>query len=478
MFFIKVKSNHRAFYQLLTLNILINSSLCVQIPKRFLQYDDYYNDYNTYNNTSNTTSTSVSEDPGSYLLAWFFIFFFMGLYIICSMKKYPSIANRTDDVWKFMFFANNGILVAAGVNVFNVKNILLGASPFGLSSIVFLIGCFYYICKYCKECSYEKTHEYFDGSKISELNKIPCFVWSLVGLTDPCCRSESYTVTYYSDGTTESTYCCHCMWNMFIYIIKRLAVIFTFVSYYIFLVFYILFWFIAKGIFYLILNCQKENGENSEKQSNNQKQGIQQVNNLPNMQNVGNQVIINNINSNEIIYINNNTNNINNNRNSDRINFNKPDYNNNAINTININNKNNKNNNNNLQSIDNMNNNQEYLTLSPGADIKNNRRINNINQINQINSANSFQLNQSNNDNANQSNDLPERNEVEEEYRKPEPSEDYNYNNDNNDYDSNQNNEMSENNNNEIEEAKESENHNNESNRDEPPGPELFDAEI
>ena len=79
------------------------------------------------------------------------------------MKKYPSITNRTDDVWKFMFFANNGILVVAGVNVFNVKNLLIDASPFGLSSIVFLIGAFYYICKYSKECSYPYAYEYFDG---------------------------------------------------------------------------------------------------------------------------------------------------------------------------------------------------------------------------------------------------------------------------------------------------------------------------
>ena len=143
MLFQKDKSNLSTFYALIILITHINSSFCSQIQKRFLQYDDYNNDYNNDYNTSNTTSTSFAEDPGSYLLAWFFIFFFMGLYIICNMKKYPSVANRTDDVWKFMFFANNGILVASGVNVFNIKNILLGSSPFGLSSIVFLIGCFY-----------------------------------------------------------------------------------------------------------------------------------------------------------------------------------------------------------------------------------------------------------------------------------------------------------------------------------------------
>ena len=63
------------------------------------------------------------------------------------MKKNPIIKERTDDAWKFIFFANNGLLVVAGVNIFNIKNILLDASPFGLSLLALLIGCFYYICK-------------------------------------------------------------------------------------------------------------------------------------------------------------------------------------------------------------------------------------------------------------------------------------------------------------------------------------------
>jgi len=263
MLFQKDKSNLSTFYALIILITHINSSFCSQIQKRFLQYDDYNNDYNNDYNTSNTTSTSFAEDPGSYLLAWFFIFFFMGLYIICNMKKYPSVANKTDDVWKFMFFANNGILVASGVNVFNIKNILLGGGPFGLSSIVFLIGCFYYICKFTKECNYQYAYKYFDGSKISELNKLPCFVWSLVGLTDPCCRigGEDNVIIIYS---SESTYCCHSIWNIFIFILKRFAVFFTFISFYIFLIFFIIFWFIAKGIFYLILYC-KETGSKDVK---------------------------------------------------------------------------------------------------------------------------------------------------------------------------------------------------------------------
>ena len=110
---------------------------------------------------------------------------------------------------------------------------------------------------YTKECSYEYAYEYFDGKKLAELGQIPCFVWSLVGYTDPCCRSDVNVRIIYTDGHVETNYCWNCMWNNFIFIIKRFAVFFTFISYYIFYIFYIIFWFIAKGIFYLILHCKK-----------------------------------------------------------------------------------------------------------------------------------------------------------------------------------------------------------------------------
>ena len=65
-------------------------------------------------------------------------------------------------------------------------------------------------------------------------------------LTDPCCRNNSDVVYYYADGHTESNECCYQMWNSIIYLIKRLALIFSILSYYIFLLFYLFFWLIAK----------------------------------------------------------------------------------------------------------------------------------------------------------------------------------------------------------------------------------------
>ena len=402
------------------LSLIILSSPNENI-KRFLEYD-YYDPNNEYSNSKNETtnnSASASEDPGTYLLGWFFIFFFMGLYMICSMKKYPQIKDKTDYVWKFMFFANNGILVASSVNIFNIKNMIIDSSPFALSTIVFIIGCIYYIKKYCETCSIRFAELYFQWDKISELNKMPCFIWSLVALTDPCCRSDTYTVTVYEDGHTESNECCVRMWNCFIFVIKRMAVIFTFLSFYIFLVFFIIFWLIAKGIFILILNSKIKNANNNNPNPE-----------VPNDVNIqGNN--INNINDkngyplsyDDFIkdpnqYIGN-QNNIYNDKNSVNTNAENQDpmndinnkYDFNGINPNNYNNiNNNVNNSNNNNEISNVNNNDNNKKDINNNDIYNND-INNINN-NDINNINNNEIHD------NQGNAFPGKDEVEQQMSK------------------------------------------------------------
>ena len=289
------------FNKLLIFIILISLSSSDITQPRFLQFTNNYYLENDTNITSNQTSTlkTIKEDPGSYLLVWFFIFFFMGLYIVCNMGKYKEIiANRKDDIWKLMFFANNGIFVASGVNIFNIKNLIIDSSPFGLSALVCLIGCAYYIYKYCQICNMKMASQYFDCDKLSELFNIPCFIFSLVGLTDPCCRSESYSVTTYTDGHTESTYCCHCMWNCIIYVIKRFAVFFSIISYYIFLIFYLYFWFIAKLIFMCIYDTTGQTTVNDDdnknnKNNNNNNNHKNRPNNIHNI-NYSGEIMINN----------------------------------------------------------------------------------------------------------------------------------------------------------------------------------------
>ena len=96
MTFPKVKSNN---YKLLIFLILTTLSSCNITQDVYLQNIENNVSNNNSNVTSNETDTSsFTEDPGTYLLGWLLIFFFMGLYIVCSMKKYPDIANRTDDV--------------------------------------------------------------------------------------------------------------------------------------------------------------------------------------------------------------------------------------------------------------------------------------------------------------------------------------------------------------------------------------------
>ena len=323
----KSKTIYILFYFFLIFGALIIGSSPSKVSKRFLQYNnDYsYDNYNysdPYNNKDfNETSddTSAVQDPGTYLLAWFTIFFFMGLYIICTMKQYKEIASRTDEVWKFMFFANNGILVAAGINIFNVRNLILDSSPFALSAIGFIVGCVYYIAKYCQTCNIIVASSYFEFTKLGELYKLPCFIWSLQPITYGCCMSTpSYFINSY--GNIESNELCVWMWNCFIYLIKKLAVIFSIVSFYIFLLFYFIFWLIGKGIFILIMKIKGQNlpttsNISSRRSSIQNNPGIPPVvhpignNGQSSKEKFGNQININNqINNMNMNYNNNNFN--------------------------------------------------------------------------------------------------------------------------------------------------------------------------
>ena len=218
-----------------------------------------YDDESNYNNEADTEKSErdkrLEEDPGTFLLAWFFIFFFMGLYIICILKRFPEFEEKIYEIWKFMFFANNGILVASFVNMFSFKNLFMDSSPFVLSLIGCGIGIVYYICKFSKNCSKRYAYEYFQYEKIKELFNLPCIIFELIKLTDPCCMA-SPTLTVNVFGYVESDICYVCVWNFFMFILKKLAVVFSMLSYYIFLIFYLIFWFIGKGILAGCFKCK------------------------------------------------------------------------------------------------------------------------------------------------------------------------------------------------------------------------------
>jgi hypothetical protein len=76
------------------------------------------------------------------------------------MKKFEQTKNRTGDVWFYLYLSNLGILEAAGVNFFNLNNVAVDTSPFGLSLLFFMIMNFYYFCKLIKECHSDKKKNY------------------------------------------------------------------------------------------------------------------------------------------------------------------------------------------------------------------------------------------------------------------------------------------------------------------------------
>ena len=254
--------------------------------------DDYNNnEASNMNMTENKTNnnvtkkkddkTSIEEEPGTYLIGFFVLFAFMGIYMICKMKDYKETENRTDDVWKFLFFANNGALLGSIIDIFFSNNIIVEVAPLALSGIIFGIGSIYYLIHYIKNCNHEYASQYFSCEKVGEWFDLPCFIISLIGLTDPCCRSETYTVTEYEDGHKESTYCCNCCWNSIIWIIKRIVLFMTILSYYIFVIFLLIFWFLALIIYIATANKKQNNdkssnsntqtGENNDTQTNSTK---------------------------------------------------------------------------------------------------------------------------------------------------------------------------------------------------------------
>ena len=283
----------------LSKRILINNTTNI-VNSNILNYANNKNFEPELDNEHNLKNKkeNVGEDPGSYLLGWFFIFFFMGCYMVCKMKDYEETRDKTDQVWKFMFMANNGTLIVAGINIFNIHNMYLDSSPFLIGSIVFIIGGIYYIRYFISNCNANFAEDYFNSNPFEYWKGIPCFIWEFIGLTDPCCRSESYTVYHYEDGHTESNYCWHAMWNVIIKIIKRFAFFFTVISYYISIIFLMMFWYLIKLIYNLTKKyCNKNqevdvNKENKESKPNiNQNSKINMISDNPN-NNMNNNVSI------------------------------------------------------------------------------------------------------------------------------------------------------------------------------------------
>ena len=142
--------------------------------------------------------------------------------------------------------ANNGTLIANGINILNifdpnsdVLGEILNYGPCAATCIIFVIGSCILLCRL--KCSIDFFESFFQFSTFSYLFNLIRFMWSLLGLTDPCCRINTIIVTTYADGHQEDNSCCVCMWNTFIFLLKRMSFFLSVIAFLIFLIFYFFF---------------------------------------------------------------------------------------------------------------------------------------------------------------------------------------------------------------------------------------------
>jgi len=175
------------------------------------------------------------------------------------MKEYEETKNRTDDVWKFLFFANNGALLGSIIDIMISNDTVLDYTPFVLCAIGFVIGSILYLIQSIKESNKKKyVSHYFNCEKIKEWFKLPCFILSFIHLTKECCIIKN------ENSNSDCAYCCICLWNIFIYIVKIITIIITPISYYFFFIFLLIFWFIG----FLIYNSKSNKNHYNDKSSN------------------------------------------------------------------------------------------------------------------------------------------------------------------------------------------------------------------
>jgi hypothetical protein len=215
---------------------------------------------------NNTTDDNLTDDKseeesdfGAELTAGVIILCFMAIYILLRLSKFPYyIKNRKNDLYIFMYFANNGTLIASGINIIiifdsysDILYQILNYGPLLLTSLIYIIGGLFFIVNLVKgNCIPE---QFFSSELLSSITKLPCFVGKLIPLADYCCMCTTQII-YYADGHNENDdTCCVCMWNFFFKSLKFIFYIYSIISFYIFYIAFIIGWLIAKLIYLIVL---------------------------------------------------------------------------------------------------------------------------------------------------------------------------------------------------------------------------------
>ena len=249
----------------------------ISITQRKLQSFEHPQGYSIFE--GNTTNDKPKEelDLGTELTAGLIIFCLTAIYIISRLNHFPEyIRERKYDLYVFLYFANNGTLIASGINIINIfdpkSDVLyqiLNYTPLFFTSLIYIIGGILIIVHKVKSnCDPEV---FFSFDHLCEIAKLPCFVRDLIPLSDDCCMCYSYT---------GNDACLVCIWNSFIKFYKFISYVYSSISFYFFFIVFLIGWMIAK-IIYLIVCCLscKRNENNiqtnepqvhSETQSGNQ----------------------------------------------------------------------------------------------------------------------------------------------------------------------------------------------------------------
>ena len=267
-----------------------------QIYNRKLQM--ILNNKNFSNSNRDINSTYIKEkekktddsNPFYYLFGFYIIFIMMSIYmifIINRSKIKPQHEKKIkSDLFKFLYFANNGSLIVSLIFLSAVYR-ASGFLPFGIGLVILGIGTFYYVSKIKISCK-EILSDDENNTKVKSLINVPCTIINIVQFTYECCRCEYYdieTTTYYTDGTKEKNYYCTsilcCIWNIYCMVVKAITTIFMILAYYIFFGIFWLFWVIAKFIYSKYKNKHDQEEEEKDTEKKSHETNINSKNNHP-----------------------------------------------------------------------------------------------------------------------------------------------------------------------------------------------------
>ena len=263
----------------LVLVIFNNKSLILSLFKKktLRELQNSYN--NNTNNNNNPNKNSKSDEYINPIILIFFIFYVfflvLAIYIIVEIKKLGGeklTENIRNEVWKYIYMANSGFFIVSVCYSPMLNDLSVGYLALLVSGTIFVIGTIFFLRDFFKN-TVKNCCEEFDVSDIlKDYFMIPCeSVCPFIGLTDPCCRQDTYTETTYSDGTKCSTEDCVKCWNCFILAVKRIILFISFVLFYAFFISISIVLLIIKLIHLLCKNCccKKNNKENNVTEQEN-----------------------------------------------------------------------------------------------------------------------------------------------------------------------------------------------------------------